>query len=317
MKRGIVVQFAKICVVDDCVDEATILCDGLKLFGYETVAAYSGAEALDRIRQETIHLVLLDVGLPDLDGYDVCRQLKSDPATADIPVIFVTARGSTRDVAHGYDLGAVDYVAKPYNLPIIVIHVDAALRTHQGRHELLSGPYLLADPVYTDQLTGLRNRRFLYERLQEETEKAHRYRYPMSCMMLELEDAMMLSADAGALPLDDLLVEVAMVLRNSSRTFDILARYDDAQFAAVLPHIKLSDALLYANKIKQVVRQSVSNSLALDLGADLSIGIVSCNSGLRAPSADEILGEAMRNLLIAKSGAPNHISARDLNASMA
>ncbi len=303
----------KICVVDDCVDEATVLCDGLKLFGYDAVPAYSGNEALARCQNETIHLVLLDVGLPDVDGYEVCRQLKKDRRTADIPVIFVTARGSTRDVAHGYDLGAIDYVAKPYNLPIIIIHVDAALRTRQGNLDLISGPYLPADPVYTDQLTGLRNRRFLYERLQEETEKAHRYRYPVSCMMLELDEGATKKTDRRMLSLDDMLVEVAMAMRNSSRAFDILARYDDTQFAAVLPHIQLPDAVSYANKIRQEVEVSMEDSMGDECGADICFGIVTCANGMRAPSADELLGEAMRNLLLAKSGAPNRISARGFN----
>lgn len=306
-------QSTKICVVDDSVDEATVLCDGLRLFGYEAVAAYSGREALARCRNETIHLVLLDVGLPDIDGYEVCRQLKQDPITSDIPVIFVTASGSTREVAHGYKLGAIDYVAKPYNLPIVIIHVDAALRTRQGQMELLSGPYLPADPVYTDHLTGLRNRRFLYERLQEEAEKAHRYRYPISCMMLEIEESAAGDDSSTVISLDDMLVEVAIALRNSSRTFDILARYDDTQFAAVLPHIRMSDAVSYANKIKHELEVSMVAGSDEERGAAMCFGIVTSSARPRVPSADELLGEAMRNLLIAKSGAPNRISARDLS----
>ncbi len=303
-------QSIKICVVDDCVDEATVLCDGLKMFGYDAVAAYSGSEALECCRNSAVHLVLLDVGLPDIDGYEVCRRLKQDPVTQDIPVIFVTARGSSNDVALGYDLGAVDYIAKPYNLPIVIIHVDAALRTRQGALELVSGPYLLTDPVYTDQLTGLRNRRFLVERLQEEAEKAHRYRYPVSCLMLELDDGLALRSEGDASLSDDALIEIAMALRNSSRTFDILARYDDAQFAAVLPHIRLQDAIAYANKIQQEVDMAAMGDSWGDVEPKLCFGIVTSTDGPRAPSADELLSEAMRHLLRAKSGAPNRISAR-------
>ncbi|MCK5861305.1 MAG: response regulator, partial [Candidatus Hydrogenedentes bacterium] len=247
----------KIGVVDDCVDEATLLCEGLKLFGYDTVVAHSGMEALRMAAEQDIHLMLLDVGLPDIDGYEVCKRLKADPATRDIPILFVTARGSSDDVAHGYDLGAVNYVAKPYNLPIIIIHVDAALRTRQGTTDLISGPFLLTDPAYTDQLTGLRNRRFLFERLQEEAEKAHRYSYPVSCLVLELEETSPEEAAASETNFDDMLVEVAIAMRNSSRAFDILARYDDNQFAAVLPHIPLENAIFYANKIKKEVNAAI------------------------------------------------------------
>lgn len=305
----------KICVVDDCVDEATLLCEGLKLFGYDAVAAHSGEEALQVIAEQEIDLILLDVGLPDIDGYEVCKRLKSAPETRDIPVIFVTARGSSDDVAHGYDLGAVDYVAKPYNLPIIVVHVDAAMRTRQNTTDIVSGPFLLTDPVYTDHLTGLRNRRFLFERLQEETEKAHRYRYPVSCLMLELEDAVSNEALSPEMSFEDMLIEVAIAMRNSSRAFDILARYDDNQFVAVLPHIHLDSAVSYANKIRKEVNESVITDRWDDNQTALSFGIVTCANGNRPPSADELLAEAMRNLFRAKSGSTDRISARALELS--
>ena len=305
----------KICVVDDCVDEAILLCEGLKLFGYDAVVAHSGQEALQVIAEEHIDLILLDVGLPDIDGYEVCKRLKADPVTRDIPVIFVTARGSSDDVAHGYDLGAVDYVAKPYNLPIIIVHVDAAMRTRQNTTDIISGPFLLTDPVYTDQLTGLRNRRFLFERLQEETEKAYRYRYPVSCLMLELEETTPNEAPVAEMSFEDMLVEVAIAMRNSSRAFDILARYDDNQFAAVLPHIHLEAAVSYANKIKKEVNEAVITDSWEDNEAALSFGIVTCANGVRPPSADELLGEAMRNLFRAKSGTTDRISARALELS--
>jgi diguanylate cyclase (GGDEF)-like protein len=311
------VKSIKICVVDDCVDEVAVLCDGLNLFGYESVAAYSGKEALEHCQTGDIDLVLLDVGLPDIDGYEVCRRLKAHPVTADIPVIFVTARGSSVDVAHGYDLGAIDYVAKPYNLPIIIIHVDAALRTRQSSQELISGPFILTDPVYTDALTGLRNRRFLIERLQEEAEKAHRYRYPVSCMMLELEETTLPSPDKTIPSLEDMLVEVAIAMRNSSRTFDILARYDDTQLAAVLPHIQMQDAIAYANKIQQEVDAAIQSGPWDEARTDLPFGIVTCINGVRAPSVDELLGEAMRNLFRAKSGSSERISARNFGVQLA
>lgn len=299
-----------ICVVDDCRDEATVLCDGLHLFGYHTVAAYSGGQALEICRKGNVQLVLLDIGLPDIDGHEICRQLKSDPLTMDIPVIFVTARGSSEDVALGYDLGAVDYVAKPYNLPIVIVQVEAALRTRQDFSGPVSGPYVLTDPIYTDQLTGLRNRRFLIERLQEEAEKAHRYRYPLSCLLFDFDESEAENSDDERDGIKDILVEMAMALRSSSRAFDILARYDDTQFAAILPHTHLPNAISYANKIRREITDVLKADARADSGADLCFGIVTCNDGKRAPSAEELLGETMRLLLLAKSGAPDRISAR-------
>lgn len=299
-----------ICVVDDCRDETTVLCDGLHLFGYHTIAAYSGHQALELCRNGNVQLVLLDIGLPDIDGHEVCRQLKADPNTMDIPVIFVTARGSSEDVALGYDLGAVDYVAKPYNLPIVIVQVEAALRTRQDFSGPVSGPYLLTDPIYTDQLTGLRNRRFLVERLQEETEKAHRYRYPLSCLLFDFDEDGTEDSDVETDGTKDVLVEMAMTLRSSSRAFDILARYDDTQFAAILPHTHLQNAISYANKIRREVADVLKEDSSADSNNGLCFGIVTCDEVKRPPSAEELLGETMRLLLLAKSGAPDRISAR-------
>jgi diguanylate cyclase (GGDEF)-like protein len=301
-------------VVDDCVDEVTVLREGLRLHGYEVVSAHTGEEALKLCRDGAADLLLLDVGLPDLNGYEVCRQLKADPATRDIPIIFVTAKGAAEHVAEGYDLGAVDYIAKPYNLPIVMVRVDAAIRTRQVGDYVRSHSELLHDSAYTDELTGLRNRRFLLERLQEEVEKAHRYNYPVSCLVVDVDEVQALDPEMGAAAMDDVLVEVGMMLRSSSRTYDVLARYDGALFAAVLPHAVLDDALSYAKKIHDEAVSTTFAVPAFPTAARLSIGVVSCRNG-SARGAQEVFGEAMRRLLQAKS-APNgqhRIAARDLS----
>lgn len=310
-----------ICIVEDLHDEALVLSEGLQYFDYQTVIAHTGKEALERCRQGGVHLVLLDVGLPDMDGYEVCRQLKADPKTMDIPVIFVTARGDAGDVEHGYALGALDYVAKPYNLPMIVVHVDAALRTRQGSTELVSGPYMLVDPAYTDQLTGLRNRRFLIERLQEESEKAHRYYYHLSCLMLEVEETH-LDGLGDRLP-EELVVEVAMALRKSSRTFDIVARYDEAQFAAVLPHTDMDSAVAYGRKIQRELSRAIAESTCVLTEPRVCMGITTyfrnkesaADENKRPDSAEKFLGASMNKLLIAKNNAPEFIIAGETNGS--
>jgi len=121
----------KVCVADDCVDETDVLCQGLQLHNYDPVPVYTGQECLDTCERGDIDLLLLDVGLPDIDGYEICRRLKDNPKTRDIAVIFVTARGAERDVSHGYRLGAVDYITKPFNLPMVMVRVDAAMRTRE------------------------------------------------------------------------------------------------------------------------------------------------------------------------------------------
>lgn len=302
----------RVCVADDCVDEVTVLCEGLKLHNYEAVAAFSGQQAIETCERGEIDLLLLDIGLPDIDGYAVCTRLKENPKTSDIPIIFVTAKGSAKDVARGFKLGAVDYIAKPYNLPMVMVSVGMAMRTRFVSGLLDSPPELLEDSVYTDQLTGLRNRRFLIERLQEEVEKAHRYDYPLSCLILDVDDIKGEDEELGSASLDDVLIEIAFAMRSASRNYDILARFEGPLFAAVLPHAPLKDAVSYARKIQGEISSTTFCDPSFPTHARLNFGIVSCRNG-SAKGAEQVLGEAMRNLLRACTNPKTRIIARDLN----
>lgn len=290
----------RVCVADDTVDVASNLSDGLKLLNYDAVPVYTGTEALEVCADGDVDLILLDVCLPDIDGHEVCRRLKKDPKTHDIVVIFVTVRGSARDVVKGFQLGAVDYITKPYNLPMVMVRVEAALKKRQfdGTSENISGGVL--DDSYTDVLTGLRNRRYLLDRLQEEVERAHRYNYPVSCVMFDLDEVDAQDDELGPVSIDDLLAEIGMTLRNHSRTFDVVARYDGTLFAAILPHSPLGDATGYAKKILQEIDTTTFAVPNFPTEANLSAGIVTCRNG-SAVGADFVLGEAMRGLLQAKS----------------
>lgn len=309
---GCTLRKVKVCVVDDCTDEATILCEGLKLNDYDAVMVHTGTDALRVCEEQTIDLLLLDVGLPDIDGFEVCRQLKANPKTRDTVVIFVTARGAREEVSRGLDAGAVDYVCKPYNLPIVMVRVDSALRSQAVDHLLHFDSDVLHDTAYTDHLTGLRNRRFLLERLSEEAEKAHRYNYPLSCMLVDVDDVQAMDDESGAAALDDLLVEIAMAMRSLSRSYDILARYDGGTFAAVLPHAMVNDALAYAKKIEEEIGTTTLSDPFFPTRAKLRFGIVTCRNG-STPTAEQLLGEAMRRLFQAKSQDDEAISFRDLS----
>lgn len=306
------VQEFKVCVVDDCIDEATVLCEGLKLHGYEAVMVHTGKDAVERVSQGDIHLVLLDVGLPDIEGYEVCQRLKANPATADVPIIFVTAKGNADDVQRGYMLGAVDYIAKPYNLPIVMVRVDSAMRSRELTDVVGINPDLYQDTCYTDSLTGLRNRRYLLERLQEEVEKAHRYGHPVSCVVVDVDEVRAVEQEAGGADVDEVLVEVAMAMRHSSRNYDILARVDSGLFAAVLPHAPLDDAVSYAKKIEHEVGTLLFTCPSTPSQAKLRFGVVSCRNG-SSRGAEDLIAEAMRRLLKAKSHHEKSIEMVDLS----
>ena len=118
---------AKVCVVDDCVDEATLLCEGLWLNGYDALAVYNGVDAFERCGQGDIDLLLLDVGLPDIDGFGVCEILRSTEATATIPIVITSVWRSAGARRLGREFGAFDYLAKPFRADQLIDRVQRTL----------------------------------------------------------------------------------------------------------------------------------------------------------------------------------------------
>ncbi len=126
----------KILVVDDTPASLKLLTDIMKAEGYEVRSAINGELALNSALSNPPDLILLDIRMPDMDGFEVCRRLKSAQATQEVPVIFVTAASETDDKIHGFGLGAVDYVTKPYQRDELLSRVRAHLELHQLRHHL-------------------------------------------------------------------------------------------------------------------------------------------------------------------------------------
>lgn len=302
----------KVCVVDDDVESATVLCEGLKLHQYGAFQVHTGEAALEACAHGDIDLVLLDIMLPDIDGYEVCKRLKESPATEDISVVFVTVKGEQEAISKGYNLGAVDYITKPYNLPMVMLRVDAALRGKYLSDQRLMNSDIFMDMGSTDYLTGLRNRRFLMERLHDEVAKAHRYDFPVSCAIIDVDEIEAVDEEIGPVSMDDLLAEVAMSLRSSTRSCDVLARYDGTLFAALLPHTPLQDALGYGAKIMSDIDATTFSDPNFPTKAHVSVGVVTCQNG-SAQGADLVFGEAMRSLLQAKSCQAERICGHNLN----
>jgi len=304
----------RVCVADDNRDEVLILCESLKLHNYEAIPAFCGAEALDLCKNGSVDLLLLDIGLPDIDGMEVCRRLKADPDTHDIPVIFVTARGSSQDVALGHELGAVDYIAKPYNLPMVLVAVEMALRTLHTSAYIDSPVEFWDDPIYTDPLTGLRNYRYLMERLEEEIVRTDRHKSPLSCIVLDFADYDINEEETTErtelLESESFLQDVALALKQNSRSCDILTRFESSKFVIVLPNQNLERAIKYAQKIsKEVEKNFLEEEKTVSLQS--KFGIVSCKDK-SVPSGEEFLGIAMKNLLRAFTRPGINIVGKDL-----
>jgi diguanylate cyclase (GGDEF)-like protein len=258
--------------------------------------ATSGEQALALCASKRPDLVLLDVVMPGMDGYEVCRRLKAEAATRDIPVIFVTAHNDEAAETLGLDVGAVDFISKPINPKI----VRARVKTHLT---LKAQSDLLRQWVYIDGLTGVHNRRHFDECLATEWGRAVRNGTALSVLLLDVDFFKRYNDRYGHQTGDDCLRRIAATLKSGlKRPGDLVARYGGEEFVCLLPDTSLSGALDLARQLGRQVRalqiehadSSVAPVVTVSLG-------VCCKREDAVGSAEALLREADAQLYIAKS----------------
>lgn len=256
-------------IVDDTPANIQVLADAFRR-DYRIKVASHGVEALEVLgRGELPDLILLDVMMPGMDGYEVCRRLKQDQRTHDIPVIFVTARHDVADEELGLNLGAVDYITKPYHLPI----VQARVRTHV---ELKRKTDLLESLAMIDGLTGIANRRSFDRTLDSEWRRAKRQSTPLSLIMMDIDYFKPYNDHYGHGAGDLCLRWVAKVLGGVlARSGDLVARYGGEEFVAILPATAGGEARILAERMRETVaglgishqHSAVADHVTLSVGA--------------------------------------------------
>lgn len=241
-------QAATILVVDDSPMNIKILHEILH-GEYRVLFATSGAEALTTVAAALPDLILLDIMMPEMDGYEVCRRLKDDPRTRRIPVIFVTALADQEDEAKGLALGAIDYISKPVNQAV----VRARVKNHL---ELKKYQDFLQNLALLDGLTGIANRRNFDERLAAEWKRAKRNRLPLSLLLLDVDYFKLYNDHYGHAEGDECLRRIAAVLRQgTTRPADLAARYGGEEFVILLPETDRKGAAVTAEKVMATVTE--------------------------------------------------------------
>ncbi|NVZ08840.1 PleD family two-component system response regulator [Allochromatium humboldtianum] len=290
-----------ILIVDDMPANIRVLADTLKS-DYRVRVATSGAKALEiAAGSPPPDLILLDVMMPEMDGYEVCRRLKDDPRTSTIPIIFVTAKDEAEEEAHGLGLGAVDYIAKPFHLPI----VRARVRTHVN---LKRKTDLLDSLASLDGLTHIPNRRRFDEALKLEWARAAREGTSLAVAMLDVDYFKPYNDHYGHGRGDECLRRVADALSaRLQRPADLAARYGGEEFVLLLPDTDAAGALALAESCRAAVSALCiphDYSAAAD-HVTLSIGV----AATQPPSdgASLLLARADEALYRAKSEGRNRV----------
>ena len=236
-----------ILIVDDAKENISILAELLRS-DYKIRAAINGEKALEiAFSENPPDLILLDVIMPGIDGYEVCKRLKATSQTKSIPIIFVTGKVNEEEEIFGFNLVAVDYIKKPFNSVIVKARVSMHLELKQYRDYLENMSYL-------DGLTGIPNRRRFDEYLDMTWNLATRAAMPVSLVMMDIDLFKQFNDNYGHQGGDVCLAQIAQALSKVLvRKTDLLARYGGEEFVCVLPNTDLSNAFVISEKLRLAV----------------------------------------------------------------
>lgn len=289
----------RVLIVDDSIVIQRLVQARLRNDGFDVACAKDGAEAIEMVKTYQPDVVLLDIDMPGTNGFDACKALKEDSSTSKIPVIFLSSQTRTEDKVRGLDIGAVDYVTKPFD----PIELRARVRSAYRSKYLLE---LLEQKAQVDGLTGLYNRAFFDTRIQEEMERASRYGHTLSLVIFDVDRFKRLNDTYGHSFGDVVLAEVAETARTIARQTDVVARYGGEEFVIILPEQDLDGAAALAERARQGIEDLELSHNGERVIVTASFG-VSSTAEVGTESIQILVDTADRMLYAAKEGGRNRV----------
>jgi diguanylate cyclase (GGDEF)-like protein len=287
----------KLLIIDDDAESLAIAEARLAQEQVEIHCAGGGSEGLALCRSLRPDLILLDVDMPGMSGFEVCKALKADAELCMIPVLFLSGSGNAENKVRGLDLGAIDFVTKPFDSFELRARVRAALRTKRLQD-------LLIERARIDPLTGLPNRRALMERLQTEWARLQRHRVNFSFIMVDIDYFKRVNDAFGHPVGDQCLQEVARRIQHESRTTDLPARYGGDEFAVVVPDETVEKARFLAERCRRQIGQIAIAARNESTRTTASIGVAQAAD---LPSFAALIDSADQALLKAKKNGRNRV----------
>lgn len=294
----------RVLVVDDERDARDALTEILEP-EYEVLAASDGEEAVELARSEHPDVVLMDLFMPRLDGLAALERLRADASTAEIPVIFVSGQGDDALKVRSLDLGAVDYLGKPFSERELRARVERTLR-------LVRSHTALRELAQTDALTGLANLRAFRARIDEEVKRARRYHTPLTCVMADMDQLKPVNDELGHAAGDRAIAAVAAVIREELRETDFGARYGGDEFVILLPHTGAEEGRVFAERACTRLRETVLEVAGRPIHVGASFGVACLSDVTREDAAEALVHAADAALYAAKRGGRGRVAVADL-----
>ena len=290
-----------ILIVDDTKENIDILLSLLS--EYDLLVALNGEKALQMLEKHPVDLILLDIVMPVMDGFEVCQKLKADPSTEEVPVIFLTAKTDETSIEKAYDIGGGDYVTKPFKPKELLARVKRELQLQEVQNELK----LLAS---TDPLTKLYNRRYFSEISTHVFNLSQRDNYPLGIIMLDIDRFKNINDTYGHKVGDVVIMQLADLLRSHQRKSDIISRFGGEEFALLLPNTSLEGATVVSEKIRKDVEASrVDANSGVIVKYTVSLGVSEVDIQ-QETSIEKALIRADNALYAAKRAGRNKVCAK-------
>ncbi len=293
-----------VLLVDDSIDVHRLLSARLRHEQIRMTCLLKGAETIAAAKADTPAVILLDLDMPDMDGFEVLRALKEDPATNNVPVIVLSGLNGSEDKVTAFDLGATDYVTKPFDLAELRARLRAALRLDH----LLK---LLSERADVDGLTGLGNRAHFNKRWAEKVAESKRYNQPLSLAIIDIDFFKRVNDTYGHPAGDEVIQGVARLLQSECRSHDVPCRFGGEEFALIMPHTGPKDAAAVTDRMRQALADVVWQRHP-ENPVTFSAGMVGCEGVSGDLTPEQWLEQADRNLYSAKRAGRNRVVSTEL-----
>jgi diguanylate cyclase (GGDEF)-like protein len=301
---------ALILIVDDLPQNLQVLGSILRKSKYQIAVATNGQQAIDILQNISPDLILLDVMMPGIDGHEVCRRLKEQEKLRDISIIFLTAKSETDDIVKGFELGAVDYITKPFNATELLARVKTHIELKKNRDvilnlidELENKNRILEKMAVTDGLTRIFNHSHIIDRLNNEICAAVRHSDPLSIIMFDIDHFKNINDTYGHQIGDEVLVEVTSKIKDALREIDIIGRYGGEEFLVVMRKTDREGCFIASERIRQTIESLTWEHENLHVTISGGIGVIEIEN----ESAATMIKRADECLYIAKNNGRNRI----------
>lgn len=294
---------SSILIVDDIPKNLQVIASHLGNEKYELIMATSGEAALEVLEDETPDLILLDINLTGIDGIETCKKIKYIEHLKPIPIIFLTAKTDIDDIVLGFEVGAVDYIIKPFNKAELKARINTHLELHHLRQELVLKNRELEVLSRTDPLTKLNNRRSMMEFLSYEAGRIERGTDPAGIILMDIDNFKSFNDTYGHEAGDEILKKVSECLTETVRKSDKVARWGGEEFLVALPETSTSGTEDVAEKI----RKNIEGTELIYKDQKLNITITAGCALLINENIDKVINYADEKLYIGKEQGKNRI----------